>query len=374
MKSLLVSDKISLNYKDNKLIVNGKEYLPNEIDFTDIFVDRILEGYVTVKALRFLAKNNINLHIQEYSGNLIGSYQSFNNLDGKMKIAQLKAHEDSKRCQSIAESIVEAKIKAQHGLLLELSKHYDIETEYNFKHDLLLTYEGRYAQFYFAQLGKIFNLLYPEFHFKGRNDINHNYHSSDPINAMLNFSYSVISAITLRQINYYGLLPDISYLHYLSNNKQSLVFDLMEYMRPIADLSVIQTLETKKIDWKDFAYSEMATCRLLPNVQSLLMGNLQILLNSMIDHRQIETTHRDNISRFSKSLLKGSAVKFDVVIPHLYDSENIIERLKNMTIQERKKLGIRKNTLWYIQQNLKKGKKIKVYPQVVKKLEVITKK
>lgn len=91
-------------------------------------------------------------------------------------------------------------------------------------------------------------------------------------------------------------------------------------------------------------------------------------MNTIIDHRQIETIHKDNIRHFSKSLLSDKPVKFKVAIPKLYNSEELIDRLRNMTIAERKELGIRKNTLWYILQNLNKGKKIKVYDKTVKKI------
>ncbi|MGI0008153.1 MAG: hypothetical protein ACRD92_00865 [Nitrosopumilaceae archaeon] len=40
-----------------------------------------------------------------------------------------------------------------------------------------------------------------------------------------------------------------------------------------------------------------------------------------------------------------------------------------MTPDERKRLGINKSTLWYVEKNIEKGKKIKVYDKnILKKL------
>jgi CRISPR-associated protein Cas1 len=40
----------------------------------------------------------------------------------------------------------------------------------------------------------------------------------------------------------------------------------------------------------------------------------------------------------------------------------------NMTPEQRKELGINKSTLWYIQKNLREGKKVKLYNKVKAKM------
>jgi CRISPR-associated protein Cas1 len=39
-----------------------------------------------------------------------------------------------------------------------------------------------------------------------------------------------------------------------------------------------------------------------------------------------------------------------------------------MTPEQRKELGINKSTLWYIQKNLREGKKVKLYDKVKSKI------
>lgn len=365
MKAIRVSINAKINYEDNKLKIGDKAYLPNEIDFTDIFIDRV-DGYISTKALRFLASNGINLHIQDYSGKIISSFIQQNKYEGKVKIAQIKAYETMRN--EIAAAILNAKIDAQHKLLMQLSKKYTLNTNFKPIGKRLLTIEGSYAGFFFNQLSNVFNALYPEFKFIGRNNKSHNMKSLDPINSLLNYSYSVIAGLTLKHINYYGLLPDIAYLHEPTGNKPSLIFDLMEILRPIADLSVIQTLESKKLKWQDFTFSELSTCRLMPNAQALLMSNLQVLLNSMIEGKQVETIHKENIRNFADSILKGNIPSFKIAIPELYGHIQMITKLETMTAQERKLLGIRKNTLWYIQKQIKEGNNPKIYQKIAEKL------
>ncbi len=40
-----------------------------------------------------------------------------------------------------------------------------------------------------------------------------------------------------------------------------------------------------------------------------------------------------------------------------------------LTQQDRKRLGINKSTLWYIQKYIKEGKKVKIYGKIVNKLD-----
>jgi len=43
------------------------------------------------------------------------------------------------------------------------------------------------------------------------------------------------------------------------------------------------------------------------------------------------------------------------------DDSELREKILNMTSYERKRLGINKSTLWYIQKNLSEGKILRIY-------------
>jgi ribosomal protein S13 len=63
---------------------------------------------------------------------------------------------------------------------------------------------------------------------------------------------------------------------------------------------------------------------------------------------------------------KTNELKFNIPNKDLSrnDDKNLRDLLQKLTNVQRKKLWINKSTFWYIQQNIKKGKKIKVYEKV----------
>ena len=46
------------------------------------------------------------------------------------------------------------------------------------------------------------------------------------------------------------------------------------------------------------------------------------------------------------------------------DNADIHSKVLSLTPQDRKRLGINKSTLWYMQKNIREGKRIKVYDKV----------
>ena len=50
------------------------------------------------------------------------------------------------------------------------------------------------------------------------------------------------------------------------------------------------------------------------------------------------------------------------------DNTDIRSKVLSLTPQDRKKLGINKSTLWYMQKHIKEGKRIKVYGKVMGKI------
>lgn len=77
----------------------------------------------------------------------------------------------------------------------------------------------------------------------------------DPINAMLNYTYSLLVAEEVKAITACGLDPHAGFLHSLSRNKPALALDLMEEMRaPIADSAVQTVINCRVVSPEDFLY------------------------------------------------------------------------------------------------------------------------
>ena len=48
---------------------------------------------------------------------------------------------------------------------------------------------------------------------------------------------------------------------------------------------------------------------------------------------------------------------------------SIRSNVLSLTPQDRKRLGINKSTLWYMQKHIKEGKRVKIYSKIVNKLD-----
>jgi len=80
---------------------------------------------------------------------------------------------------------------------------------------------------------------------------------------------------------------------------------------------------------------------------------------------------QDNLQQLSNFILDKKK-EFDFVIPKMKlnrnDNLELRERILNMASDERKRLGINKSTLWYIQKNLSEGKTPKMYEKILLKI------
>jgi len=69
--------------------------------------------------------------------------------------------------------------------------------------------------------------------------------ASDPINALLNYGYSILESMVRKDINTIGLDVSIGHLHEIAPSKHPLVYDLQELFRYVVDYSIIELLETQ---------------------------------------------------------------------------------------------------------------------------------
>lgn len=97
-----------------------------------------------------------------------------------------------------------------------------------------------------------------------------------------------------------------------------------------------------------------------------LQTNFNRYVKTKYGNLQYETLHEKNISHLAKTL--PSILVFEMPIEIPIENSDVIEKLRNMTADERKKLGIRKTTLWYLQKKLKEGKTVKPYSKAKRKL------
>lgn len=138
----------------------------------------------------------------------------------------------------------------------EISKLYKM-LKFQTTVELLKGIEGLAARYYF---GALKNFMPEWCGFSGRN----RHPALDPVNALLSYSYAVMTGEFENLIRLHGLDPGIGFLHCDQYNTPTLAFDLMEPFRPVfCDLLVLDLLNHRRLREEHFDRSA-DFCRLTP--------------------------------------------------------------------------------------------------------------
>lgn len=98
-----------------------------------------------------------------------------------------------------------------------------------------------------------------------------NRNASHPVNAMLNYAYAVLESQVRIQIIASGRNPKIGVLHKSRLDRDALVLDLMEPLRPIVDRRVLEFVRANTFEPNDFVIRSDGVCRLQPNLATALV-------------------------------------------------------------------------------------------------------
>lgn len=93
-----------------------------------------------------------------------------------------------------------------------------------------------------------------------------NRHATHPVNAMLNYAYAVLEHQVRAQIVGAGLDPTIGFLHGAYRDKATLVYDVMEPLRPIVDSKILGFVFKNVFGPADFTLTQQGVCRLNPQL------------------------------------------------------------------------------------------------------------
>ncbi len=99
-----------------------------------------------------------------------------------------------------------------------------------------------------------------------------NRHATHPVNAMLNYAYGILESQVRIAAVAVGLDPTIGYLHACRPGRVALVYDLMEPLRPQVDRLVLDFVQGRTFDARDFILTERGVCRLHPQLARTVAG------------------------------------------------------------------------------------------------------
>jgi CRISPR-associated protein Cas1 len=100
--------------------------------------------------------------------------------------------------------------------------------------------------------------------------------ASHPINAMLNYSYTVEAGRLAKALAARGLALQIGYLHSDKTGRNSLVWDAIEPLRPVIDARVFRYIEAREFKRNDFIQTSASAYRLERDIITELLTKVSL--------------------------------------------------------------------------------------------------
>lgn len=276
---------------DSERVVHELE--PRDARYDSVAIDGH-SGNITLDAVKWLMRHGLPLFVLDYNGTILSSTLPREPISSRLKIAQVKAHENTETRLNIAKKLIEAKIQHTKDVLDWLSQRYDVQNsvrqinaEWSRLEDAgslasLTMVEGRVADAYWKVLARIIPSIYG---FRSRIRESHQMNASDPANCLLNYGYALLESTCRKHLNVIGLDPTIGFLHEINPSKYPLVYDLQEPFRWLVDTIIVECLESQEFKRSDFFRTDAYTLRLKPEGVKKLLQFLREKFNSTVRHQ-----------------------------------------------------------------------------------------
>jgi CRISPR-associated protein Cas1 len=349
-------------------------------------------GTISFGAARFLAVHDVPVVFLRWDGSVLSTLLPRGPVAGELKLAEFTAHNDARKRAEIARAILDVKLAKSVELLRFLARFYpcdlktvDAERKRGPTEESvpgLMGWEGRTAVAYWSEFSKIVNRLWPEARFVTRKGKGKSWAQSatDPVNALLNFGYSLLEARVRHAVNSVGLEPSVGFLHETAASKLPLVYDLQEPFRWLVDLSVVEVIAGRQLDRRaDFLTTENFHVRLRPRAIAVLADRLSQNFNRAVPLRGQRRTFDAISFETARTLVRyllGQSKRLDLDFPFgafdgALDTQSA-EVILGLTFAERKALGIRENTFHYLKKRAMAGKPLKLYGKVARRLSAVS--
>ncbi len=250
----------SVGRSGERLVVRppgGEEISVRLLDVSHVSVFGNIQ--VSAQAIRSLAEREILLFHHTYGGWLVAVTGGVPHRNISLRVEQYRVADDPSRALPIARAIVAGKVRNQRTLLRRNHREYPPAAREELTRLLrsaqgadsmerLFGVEGMAARFYFALFP---GMLQDAMGFDRSGRVRRP--STDPINAMLSFLYSLLVKDAVRALMAVGLDPYRGVYHQLRYGRPSLALDLMEEFRPlVADSVVLQLVNNRMLQRSDF--------------------------------------------------------------------------------------------------------------------------
>lgn len=325
LNTLYITRQESYLHKERETIIvkNGDQKLGqfpaltvgNILCFGQISVSPFLMGYC--------ADQGIGLAFYTEYGNFLARVQGRQSGNVLLRRAQYRWADDNEKSLAVARLMVAAKIANSRAVLLrEVRNHgqndvlstastHLLASLRNVKiavsTEQLMGIEGDAAAVYFG----IFNELLrgSEFVFGGRI----RRPPTDPVNALLSFTYSLITQECVSALQGVGLDPMVGFLHQDRPGRASLALDLSEEFRASwADRFVLTLINRKQIKLRDFVTEASGAVRLTDDARKNFLIAYQERKQDEIVHPYLEEKISLGLLPHCQAMLLARHIRGDI--------------------------------------------------------------
>ncbi|MDA3854725.1 MAG: CRISPR-associated endonuclease Cas1 [Candidatus Woesearchaeota archaeon] len=396
MKLLILNGHgISIRVDNAKLIIREGIYSLDEKPQEYIFLPKRIEydtivvygssGNISIDAIRWLIKHNVQITILDWDGKLLTNMLPPESVQVKTKFLQYRAYENEELRLRIAKEFIKTKFKRTEELVdwiklrhpeitlnIEREKK-QLENASSIKE--IMHIEGLVASWYWKEFAKIMS---PKYEFQSRVNTVRPMGASDQVNCLLNYGYSLLEVECLRCINASGLDYHVGFLHNMTIGKNSLAYDFQELFRFLVDKIVIELLEANVFKKSDFIRTESYALRLRPTGAKKLIEGINKGFNKKIKYESKMITMSYHLMlkvRDLSQFLQGNRIKLDFNTPDFgfdrVDSDDVREKIKKITYKQWVELGFSKGSLHHLKQNVDSERSFEIKKHVQERLNGI---
>lgn len=294
-----------LQRKDDSLvlILKNNDYIYIPILQVDVI---IVFGEVTLNKRVFSLLNlyHVSIFFMNFYGNYIGRFTPKTYADGKIIKEQIQAYSDYRRL-IIAQIIVRTELKNMLSFVKYYNKKYvcfmdeidsiaaclnNVMTMHSVE-DLLLI-EAQAKRAYYSIFDRI--LIDPNFQFEKRSM----HPPKNEVNAMLSYGYAILYAQILSDIDRSPLIPNISFIHSLSKQSDSLQFDLADmYKAVIIDRLVIRLVNRHQMQTSMFIHNPNGSVYLTKEATKVYIEEYEKVMQKSVKIGKRYYSYRNIITR-----------------------------------------------------------------------------
>lgn len=170
-------------------------------------------------------------------------------------------------------------------------------------------YEGEAASIYFGAFGELILQQKKDFAFSGRN----RRPPMDNTNALLSFSYTLLTNTMASALETVGIDPYVGYLHTERPGRVSLALDMIEELRPvIADRFVLSLINKRMIQGKAFKKKENGAVIMSDDARKLVLTEWQNKKKETLMHPFLQEKVEWGMIPFAQAMLLARYLRGDL--------------------------------------------------------------